>query len=394
MKHRGPSGSGPFVTDAHASIDDAIAALEARVAKLEGVPVPPPPPPPPPPAASTVICSGWMSTKDDWRIGIPNAGNLSVRFRKKGTGPIAAVAWQQRIGSGYSAGDGGLYRVSVQLSKSDGTPDGTILAVGTFTFNVNRQADAYFETWTLNAPTTPITDGSLVHIVFENIHASPGSNYISMNAGFMWGDAVGPQRQPAFPNTDLALLSNVGGGWGESNETPNFDVLPGHEGFGYTQCQIDMWKPVGGAAQVRERFLAPAKLIHALSVRVRRVSGSGALTILYETQAGALVCSGSVATIPTSTPGGDNGGQFLATATLPVPVQAAAGLMQLRLTAPSGTVIAVTPIRKAVRDNVKTQPDWGSYMSPSYAEYTSNGTSWASIYRSVEDQESIQFSVT
>lgn len=387
-----PNGPHTFTVKAYdAAGGSATTTVQRDVANLVVVPAPPPV------ATSTAIASGWASTKDNWRIGLPLHGNLAMRFRKKGTGSITGFAWQQRFGSRYSAGDGGLYRYSLQVCKADGTPSGVLLAMGTTKFNISRQADAYFEPWLFTTPSPVIQDGELCCAVLENIHANPASNYISLNALFMWGDKVGSQRQPAFSDLDLALLSNTGSGWGVSNETPNFDILPSHEGFGYTQCNQEMWKPIGGSAMVREILVAPARTIRTLQVRVRRVSGTGALTLIYETQAGILVASGSVpyTAIAQSTPGGDTGGQVLATATMPGPVDAPAGAMALRLTAPAGTTYAMSPIRKAVRDNVKSAPPWGSYMSPGFAQYSSDaGKTWSSVYRSVDDQMSVQFAIS
>jgi hypothetical protein len=75
-------------------------------------------------------------------------------------------------------------------------------------------------------------------------------------------------------------------------------------------------------------------------------------------------------------------------------VAALAGFNALRLTAPADTVYTAAPIRKAKKDNVKTAPDWFSPMIelPGCGEFSTNsGGSWTSIYKSVNDQEDLQF---
>lgn len=352
--------------------------------------------PPPPAAGQLVLCSAKASTKDNWRIGKPNHGDLALRFRKRGTGPITGVAWQQRHGTNYSLGDGGLYRASIQLCKADGTPTGTILGVcSNKRYNLNRAADAYFETWVLDSPTVAIADGALCAFVIENVHNDPARNYFSLNALYMFGDAVGPERQWAYSNLELALLSNVGSGWGVSNETPNFDVLPNHEGFGYTQCNIEMFKHISGAAQVRQLLnLSAPYAFDTIEMRVRRASGSSPLQFIVETGAGAQLATASVPSsrIAQSAAGGDNGGQVLASATLPAIVTIPAGVAYLRALTAAGTDYTAAPVRRAVRDNVKGEPSWGSFMAPGIGQFTTGGA-WASVYTSVEPQEDWQFAL-
>lgn len=393
-----------------AELATAVVGLDARLRALETPAPPPVPVPDPVPVPTTAgIASGSASSKNNYQIGRTLNGDVSMRLRKRGTGSVSGFRWQQRFGGTYSAGDGGTLTATCQLDKN-GAPDNNVLASVTFKPGTNGgKADAAFGTTMFNAPTPNIPDGALFHIVLSGGTAGA---HISLNALFKWGDDKGMPRQPTFTDAELALLVNTGSGWHETNDTPNVDVLPAHEGFGYSQCLTQYWQAVGGQAsgldkndkpvtrgsasgnKCRQTFTVDAPAPYSkLQMRVRLDHGSSPLTLTLERADGSVVSSGSAKGIPQSSSGGDNGGQTWAIYTVPGGGTLSPGTYRLVASCPADTAYTVTPIRRCVLDNV-TGSDWQSYMANGLGEYsTDNGQTWASLYTSVHPQGDTQFAV-
>lgn len=356
--------------------------------------------------------SVWVDTKDNIRVGTSsnNNGNVAIKLKKIGTGVISGVRFQDRDGAGYAAGTRGTWRISIQLD-SGGQPSGTMLAQATYAPGT-RGANAYFPTVNFSSSTSSIPDGTVFYVVFENIDGNQLSNYFSMNVLYLY-NGVTP-RQPLWSDSDIAVLTKTTGSWSVyAKRTTNIDVLPGHEGVGYTQCLTQYWQAIGGTAtglnssnatvtrgsasgnRMRSSFTTAAPLTFTkIAMRVRRDHGSSALTLTVEKSDGTFVVAGTVAaaSIPITSSGGDDGGQVIAQATV-ASTTIPAGSYRIVATAPGDTGYSATPARKAVLDNVSGS-NWGSYMVSGIAEYsTNNGGAWSGVYVSVNNQTDLQFAL-
>lgn len=383
MKHRGPSGAGPFVTDGHAAIETAIADLTKRVKALESPLVPAPIPPV---APLVVFGSAWIDTKDNIQMRRNGNGDVAIQLRKRGTGPITGIRIQSRYGKSnevYHKGDGGRYSVAAVL----GTPDGSPIASCTWLPGLGP-ADASFPTIMFYAPSADVPDGTRFWVRFLNTHADPDKNYLSMNVLHTYGTDPSP-RQPGVPDSDLAVLVNTGSGWSDRAQTPTCDVLPTHEGFGYSQCLTGYWKPIGGLNMVRQTFTLDAPLtFRRIAVRLRG-DLANPVSLAFED-----LTLGTIIGIPPSAPGGDNAGQVIGTWTAQAPITMTATTHRLILTAPPGATYTATPVRKAMKGSYPTlTSDWGSFWCKGYAEFSADGgKTWASMYGS-PNQTDLQFAL-
>jgi hypothetical protein len=111
-------------------------------------------------------------------------GKVTMRFRNKHTGSVGAIrVYVMGTGySGYGAGNGGTWRVT--LRTDDGTnhwPTQTIL--GTVDFPLAQYGKGGLTVFPLinfnNA--VKVDSGSLYHIVIENVDSDPSNNYSGLN---------------------------------------------------------------------------------------------------------------------------------------------------------------------------------------------------------------------
>ena len=113
---------------------------------------------------------------------------LAYRFRASTSSAVTSIRVQQRGyggGNTYSGGNGGTIRVSIQ-ADAGGVPSGTTLS--SLTFAPGNPAGNW-EVWSklsFPAPAT-LTAGRLYHVVFDNVSASPTTNWISVNVLFLIG---------------------------------------------------------------------------------------------------------------------------------------------------------------------------------------------------------------
>ncbi len=372
-----------IVTAVGAEEDRAKAAEKAlsdRIAALEGLP----PTIPTPPVSSGVFGPAInCDTKANLQVGWTNKARLSHRFRCTVSSSVTAVRCAQRGGSGYSGGTGGTMRVSIQGDKS-GSPDGNVLAFGSWGPKV--PSGGIFD----NVPMTSsasLTAGKLYHVVYENVDPAPQSNYVSINHLFVY-TAVTP-RQPKFPDTDLGVLYDSGAGWVlQGKYTPCIDVAYAngkHDGQGYIGMIGSIpasnypvsFAAIGGTAMCRERFTPTADhIVSSASVRVRRQSGTGALTLSLD---GVALGSIAATSVPLSSAGADNGGSVWAQVRFVGNLTIKGGIEHaLTLTAPSGTTYTAAPIRAGTDSGF----DASLSFSEGTFEYTTDGKTWAEMYPS------------
>jgi Beta-propeller repeat len=245
-----------------------------------------------------------MDSLNNSYVGGSGNNQVSYRFRASTSARLSSIRVYVMgpSHSGYGAGTGGTWRVTVR--PDDGTarhrPSGRVLA------STSIRPTKVFPViqWSSKAK---LTRGRLYHIVFTNVDAHPTSNYASLNGVFTYDRTA--HRQPAFSNHSWGQLSrSSGGGWSESSSTvPIMQLNYANgvvRGVGYMEVWIGAAKTISGSARARETFTVRGanRRISRVGVRLRRSGGSSPLTIRLERSGGSLVasCSVKASTITTS----------------------------------------------------------------------------------------------
>jgi hypothetical protein len=244
------------------------------------------------PPSPRVLRQGSFASADtlaNTRIGGPESTALAFRFRAGRTGSVSGVRFYivaNRTGrSGYSGGTGGRMRVALVADGggSRHVPAGRPLASATVR-TPNRKA------WPLVSFSEPasLVAGRLYHVVFTNVDPDPRENYVSVNA--LLAHERGQLRR-TVPGDLATLLGSRGHGggrairWRPRTDVPGERYVPildlvgggGHGGMGYMEVWVDNPKPIGGAASVRQTFLAPTgRRITGAWLRVRRTRPTSA----------------------------------------------------------------------------------------------------------------------
>lgn len=335
-------------------------------------------------SAQTYYGSKWAA--DGLANTIIGAGHVQgdYRFRSTHTGSLVAIHTYWQDGTGYGSGTGGTYRID--LETDDGTsnhfPSGKVLATTTELSPKN-----HFVTETFSSPAT-ITAGTLYHVVYTNIDASPSVNYISLDMIWVGGGTSAPTpAQPTIADTDWAHLYNAGSvsspswHWRHGTNGDDGDYMPTLElvygdGFIYGNGYMEVWvetsrESVGGSNQVRETFTVSGgdKIVGSFSVRMRRDSGSDPLTVSLKSGSGAAIESGSIPAASFSASGDAwVSYQFSTPRTL-----SNANSYSIVLSAPGTSAYSLFPIREGVSYNF----DSPSFFADGFAQLsTSSGTSW------------------
>jgi hypothetical protein len=318
------------------------------------------------------------------QVGGVNSGGFNARsayrFRAGTSSSLTSIRIYLEDGSGYSGGNGGSLKVSVQTD--DGTsahrPSGVVLA--SVSFQPGNPISQRLRLVSFPAPAT-LRAGTLYHIVFNNVDPQPTQNFVSINGLFVWS-AVTP-RQPKYNDLDWAQLIDQGGGWVDrSRYTPilNLNYADGRtDGVGYMEAWQKIQPAISGAHRVREHFTVGGadRRVSSVSVRLKRdstTSGTSPLTVRLET-GGTLVAWGTVpaTTFPLGTPDDGSGNHNAwGTITFASALTLVAGqTYDLVLTAPSDTVFRAMPIREGVEYSF--DPD--TYFADGLGQYDP-GTGW------------------
>jgi hypothetical protein len=330
-----------------------------------------------------------VDSKNNYQVGWTSLEKVSHRFRASQTSALVSIAVNQRSGSGYSGGNGGQIRASVQADVG-GKPSGTPLASVTWSPGTGweEKQDAY----TFPSPAT-LVKGQLYHIVFENVASNPASDYVSLNETTTF-NATSP-RQPAFSD-DFAVLVNRGSSWSVVGDTAVMDLTYAngqHDGNAYISALVDHYALVSGTSKMaRERFTVSGgdRTVTSAAVRVKRSSGSSPLTIRLEKADGTLLASVAVdgTSVPLSTmptPVGGNhwdvpslsGGRWLQV-TFPAVTLANGQTYNLVVSTASDTTYVVIPLMEREVQG----PTWGSRaFRDGSGQGTTNGSSWADLYQ-------------
>ena len=155
---------------------------------VEGAP--PPPPPPPPPSVDLPFFgqyygnSCWGRSAGELEMSASSAVGTSQFFHAERTGIIDQIRFNRRTGpTGYSAGNGGTYTVEIRIADPNtklpittGSPICQVTG-----YNPGNPGNAStFETLIFTTTGLVVAKNPYC-IVWRNTHASPSSNYISMN---------------------------------------------------------------------------------------------------------------------------------------------------------------------------------------------------------------------
>jgi hypothetical protein len=279
--------------------------------------------------------------------------------------------------SGYSLGNGGVMRVSMQADsgRSPHVPAGRHLASATF-----RAAEVGVFPLVRFGKPARVVAGRLYHVVFSNVGPDPVRNYVSINAMY---SAQRLGRGPAVPD-GLAVLEGDrgrGGGlfWHPRRSRPHeyylpiLDVVGGrrgqHDGAGY----MEVWdpKPIGGNAMVRQLLRVRADgagRADGVWLRVRRDSRADTpLVVRLEQPDGHALASATVApgSVPTSDPGWVHV-RFSSPATLSAGTQLA-----LTLSAANDSAYETFPIRKGTGFGFDPE----TFFDAGYAQFN-DGSGW------------------
>jgi len=352
---------------------------------------------PPPASGGSFYGPGiGMDSLDNTEVGGPNRQETSYRFRATTSADLKSVR-VYIIGpthSGYGAGTGGTWRVTVQTD--DGTsrhgPSGSVLATTTF----HPVDDFPVIGWSDPAH---LTAGHLYHVVFENIDPDPEANYASLDGVFTY-QSTDP-RQPRFSNLDWGQpLRSGSGAWSDRGSTVPIMQLNYANGvaagLGYMEAWVRSYKSISGSAEAREAFTVsgPDRAVDQISVRLMRISGSSPLTLSLETSGGSVIDSATIAAskIAIGTPGDHGGGghatwetaSFGATRTL-----ASGASYHLVVSTASDTVYSIFVIRQGSSYGFSGS----TFFADGHAQYTTGG-SWGPFTQDGDgalDQSDLQF---
>jgi hypothetical protein len=345
-------------------------------------PTPVPTPPPAPGATGIYGAAFNVDTKANLQVGWTDRAQVAHRFVASTTSALRSVRFQQRGGPIYSGGTGGTMRISVRPDDGAGAPSSTVLASATYVPGNPSGGWTHFDAVSFGSPAT-LSRGTRYYIVFEDVDPNPIANYVSVNELFVYGATLTP-RQPAFPDSDYAVLYATPSSWSvQGKYTADMDLSYAdgtHDGMAYIQNMTTYYGIISGASSVREHFTVGGgnRTVTKASVRVRRSSGSSPLTIRLETGAGALIEAVDVpaSAIPVSAAGGDNGGSVWATVTFATAHTLVDGTSyNLRLMTPAGTAYTAAPIREGSDVGLRSVA-----FRDGSGQGSSNGTSWADLY--------------
>jgi hypothetical protein len=344
-----------------------------------------------------------------------NIPKADYRFRATQSSSFIAFVVQWRVhpsNIAYSKGDGGRFRF--RLCPDDGSANnfpvtGTVLAE--FTIDVDQisgvwpfQDAASVRRHLWPTPYT-LVNGTIYHIVVENIATDPANNYASLNQ--LHCKQTYSQRQPMWANPDMAFLYGSGSSWAvDPSHTPNIDIEYAngkHDGMAYQNNARSNYGLIGGADRVRERFVVPAgggnKRVTGLFWRCNKQSGSGLLTMTLETSGGSSIES-KAAPGSNSLPGwvldenSDTGEWTSITFDQTRTLTAGSGYNAV-LTAASGTQYATVPLSARAANDINGEYFKSHRFSEGFAEKSSNsGGSWSYMWSSWSDYVNNQFYFT
>lgn len=374
---------------ADSALDQRLDVVEAWIVAHPDGTLPPPPPP------TAVIYGSGVSgdSRANEQIGAALNAKLAYRFRATG-GQATSIRVQERGGTTYSGGNGGTIQASIQTDNA-GVPSGTIL--GSVTWVPGNPAGNW-EVWPVHTFSAPIalTAGTLYHLVFKNTAVDPINNWISLNMLYTFGTMPTP-RQPAFSD-DFATLYAQPTTWQlQPQHLPIFDLAyvgGPHDGQGYIGTLWDMYGRISGSVNmVRERFTpTTTSTIQKAHVRLKRISGTGALVLRLEKADGSVV---EQITVPSSAiaigllPDGSASslaGDTWVHATFGAPHTINSGqAYNLQLSTDAATLYTAVPIQEGGSKGLSSR----RFTDGDGQRTTDSGANWSNLY--LYDSVDLQF---
>jgi hypothetical protein len=312
---------------------------------------------------------------------------VTYRFRAKHTGSISSIRiyimgrTYTRPQGGYGLGNGGTWKITLRNDNAaDHTPSSAILT----SLTRNMIGDS------VNSPNTPfplltfnssvrIDSNTLYHIVFENLDPDPLNNYTSVNTLTMWPlHALSPEQQ-FTPDLDWSSLYagapyttwNIAPGNDTQTPIMEYYYTDGYStGMGYMEVWSEAPQTISGSSSVREQFTVSGsnRTASGVNVWLRKVSGTGDLTVKLESGPGAIIAQNTISASSITTSYAWYRAVFSSNQIL-----TAGQTYHITLSAPSGTVYDTYPIRKDAGYGFTSR----AMFSDGYAQYTTNGTTWS-----------------
>jgi len=291
---------------------------------------------------------------------------VSIRFLALHSGVLEAVRVFLETDPGYGDGNLGDVRFQVFATGSDGLPTGSALGTGTDT---NPWPQGKFPLLTFSSAPT-LVSGTRYHLVFDNVDAAPATNYYSSNA-LLIDDGT---AQPLYSTWGYFFKDTGDPTW--TQRTGYTGILDCHYADGYRHGigAMEVWvgnpKVIVGTSGVRQLFTVSGATqeVTSVSIRLRRVAGTGALTIRLETGAGVLIEDQTVpaASVPTTYQWVTV--TFSATRTLSL-----GSAYHLTLISPAGTTYDAYPVRDGSID-YDFSPE--TVFADGYAQFNPAGAGW------------------
>lgn len=309
----------------------------------------------------------------------------SSRLRATKASPINTVRQYFITGhGGYFGGNGGIIRGSIQRDNGSGFPDGTILASATVSpgsVDPSATIGSGIFTLTFASPYTP-TAGELLHVVYDNVDASPTVNYCAHDNLFARGATISPIC-PRLP--DAAVLMKTSGSWAvRDNFTPivQFGYADGtFDGIGHMEFSPSNYGTISGTSFVSQLFTPSSTLtVWGYRLRILRASGTDDLTVSLRTSAGAAIDTVSVPytaiAVGTATGGDVSHGETQLAGMFSAPRTITGGSSyRLWLSCPSSSTYNIFVIRKGVSYGFDSSTFFGS---SNRAQASSNsGSTWS-----------------
>jgi hypothetical protein len=229
---------------------------------------------------------------------------VSFKFRAKHRGAISGIrVYIMGPGhSGYGAGTGGTWRISLRHdSAANHMPSHVYMTSLTHQLSDDGASGSTggFPLLTFNYPAS-VDSGTLYHIVFENIDADPDNNYSSVNTLTMFPrKAIHPEQVFAADLDWNSLYSDFpyttwSSAPGNYTRTPimEYYCTDGYStGMGYSEVWISNPKSISGRSAVRETFIVTGtnRSVAAVEVYMRKKSGTGKLVITLSKTDGTLL---------------------------------------------------------------------------------------------------------
>ena len=261
------------------------------------------------PPSDTIYGPGFaFDSLANTRIGGPFGTVAAYRIKATSGGMLESLKIYVVTGSGYSAGNGGLIKISLQSDDGSAAhnPSGTVLATALLT-------NPFEESFPVLSFDTPVrlNSDTFYHLVFTNLDDNPEQNYVSINS--MYYAQVDSPRQPALADDswDVLIGTSPDGGNRQASTWQLRDLYKNRvytpilelqytngdkEGMGYMEVWVNNPKPISGGEGVRQTFTLSNenKEVTALAIRVRREYGNDPLHIHISEKGGAILAQANI----------------------------------------------------------------------------------------------------